>query len=468
VPSSPANTALFVPFGRLDGRLVEPAGLPSGLQEGLACPGCGDQLIVRHPKAARSHFAHYREAGHEGCAESAVHAAAKQVLADAGVMRLPAQRETCVLDGLGGILIEETRQHKAVSRATFERVELEVTIENIRPDALGYLSGGRRLAIEFFFRHRVDETKRVRIRELGLDAIEVDLSDMDGLQGLAAIHERVVSDIERKTWLNYAHQAQTLAAAEKAAQERLERRLAEVGRVRAADEAYRARRRERAMAPHVAFAALTPMAKLEDACARMKVRRAQLTGEVFGVPVPGERAFGVPSLIWQADFYAVFVHRPPRSGILASAATELLARRFSCLHEIGEAERKKAVLAYCHHLKYRGKLRLIYRPENWEVVDPSFLPRTGSAPGPLERPLSSMSSYRWTHIDEERLEMAVAAFEHAWPAPLWRVLANGLSEEAMSEDTPMQYSGRWASQHRDVGMDNAMRFLAHAGVIVAD
>jgi len=81
-------TTLLVPFGMSDGTLFEPLQVPNGKACGCVCPACQRPLIARQNHAT-PHFAH---APGEYCAkafETAVHLAAKQLIADRQALRLP-------------------------------------------------------------------------------------------------------------------------------------------------------------------------------------------------------------------------------------------------------------------------------------------------------------------------------------------------------------------------------------------
>ena len=80
---STMNSASFrVPFGLKDGKIVPPSpALEGGLACGCVCPGCGTQLIIRQGKKRR-HFAHYLRAPNADCVETAIHAAAIQILTE--------------------------------------------------------------------------------------------------------------------------------------------------------------------------------------------------------------------------------------------------------------------------------------------------------------------------------------------------------------------------------------------------
>jgi len=64
-------------------------------------------------------------------------------------------------------------------------------MRDVRLDVTGYRRG-RRLFVEMYFRHRVDEAKRAKLALLGVPAIEIDLSDLNADATFALIAQRVI------------------------------------------------------------------------------------------------------------------------------------------------------------------------------------------------------------------------------------------------------------------------------------
>lgn len=201
------SSKLKVPFGRKDGRLVEPSELPSGLDLNCVCPGCGDALVVRRG-SKRPHFAHYRFAPTDSCVETALHQAAKQVLLDARYIVLPGVAAEAIV----------TYNHKprrrrkvlveANTRIVFTECHAEVGIDAVRPDVIAHFSEGRDLpgdsiAIEIRVTHKADSKKREKLRSMDLMAIEVDMRDARGHTELAGLRALVLEEVKNKTWLHF-------------------------------------------------------------------------------------------------------------------------------------------------------------------------------------------------------------------------------------------------------------------------
>jgi hypothetical protein len=74
--------------------MYAPADVPSGLACNCVCVGCGAVLVARKGTKNRWHFAHHGVEIGESCAESAIHAAAKQVLLERNWLLVP-EMQSC-------------------------------------------------------------------------------------------------------------------------------------------------------------------------------------------------------------------------------------------------------------------------------------------------------------------------------------------------------------------------------------
>lgn len=133
-PPSPGQ--FQVPFGLRDGRLFEPLEVERGKACGCTCPGCGAALIAKHAPAGKvaPHFAH---ASGEGCStglESALHLAAKQLIADRKELYLPRLEPRVVKPGFNGRPVERRKLLRPETLAVLIDVRLEESMGSIRPD----------------------------------------------------------------------------------------------------------------------------------------------------------------------------------------------------------------------------------------------------------------------------------------------------------------------------------------------
>ncbi|PWF49399.1 hypothetical protein [Massilia glaciei] len=186
-----------------DGRVVHVDDVSNGTQCGCICTNCRTVLIAKNGGHERAHhFAHHGSTDITGCAETALHLAAKQIVSDYKRLALPAV--------LGAPEGEETRI------TAFNQVSLEYTLHNpvtqhwIVADCFATCSTDP-LIIEIAVRHRVDEFKAAKIRDLKLPAIEIDLSDQIGkLWTWDDLENAVLFDLNRRQWI-YSPQSSAVA-----------------------------------------------------------------------------------------------------------------------------------------------------------------------------------------------------------------------------------------------------------------
>lgn len=187
-------------FGLLNGRIVSALEVANGMACDCTCPGCGAALIAKQGKKVVWHFSHYRAPAHQSCVETAIHAAAKQVLLEENWLRVPRVNVTVERRALSGKLLwkEAVVAEERVIR--FDTSKEEVWEVNMRPDVVGY-RGDKRMLVEMYFSHQVDEKKLEKIQASRLPAIEIDLSDLDVDTGFDAIRQRVLEGLHYKEWL---------------------------------------------------------------------------------------------------------------------------------------------------------------------------------------------------------------------------------------------------------------------------
>lgn len=357
-------TGLKVPFGTREGRLVPPTDeLPVGLACLCTCPGCGAALILRQG-GRRRHFAHHNAPGAVGCVESAIHAAAKQVLVEHGGMYVPEVSFGVSATTLAGEELFESDVLSARRFIRFDRTRAEVTIGDVRPDVVGY-RGERQLLVEMFFRHRVDDIKRDKLKTLDLAAIEIDLADLDPGDGFDAIRQRVVDDVLFKEWLVYPrrdehiaymrHQLQVrVEAANEAHKVELQRRAAE-----------RARQSELDRAGHLAratldsaFASWAPAEQEHWLCGRLGLSDAIpafLTRQTYP-----RISRSLSPFLFQGTIFERFIHgEKPGTRISSPAIYPCLKRRFDLLGQEKWQDRSAIDL----YLDYLASARFLHRTE---------------------------------------------------------------------------------------------------------
>lgn len=214
-----SSQPLRVPFGFRGGVLYEPRQVENGKRCDCVCPACKRPLIARQ-NVATPHFAH---APGEDCArglETAVHLAAKQLVAERMVLALPPVR--CWIPG--GFGERDGFEELEGSRlARLSGVRLEPWSDGIRPDIIA-IENGVELLVEIAVTHFCDGRKVGSIVGRKISGIEFDLSTARqsmNFEVLAQMLFRVPSD---GYWLYHPrieeHRARVLAERERRFEER--------------------------------------------------------------------------------------------------------------------------------------------------------------------------------------------------------------------------------------------------------
>lgn len=173
-----------------DARIVHIDEVDNGAACACHCPSCDAPLLAKNKGTVREHhFAHLQGAGGPQCAESALHLAAKQVLADQARLYLPA--------GLPGDRQAGVRH--------LDTVLLEQRLQSLHGevivDALTACEDVA-FAVEVAVTHFIDAEKARRLRALALPTLEIDLS---GLAGDAwtwrMLSEQVLEAPGNRRWL---------------------------------------------------------------------------------------------------------------------------------------------------------------------------------------------------------------------------------------------------------------------------
>ena len=177
-------------YGRCEFGIAHVEEVPSGLACGCTCPACGDVLVAKKGRCRRHHFAHHGEVECPWAVETALHLAAKQILARRRAIVLPAVHlGDGVRDGEGDA--PRGPALAAARRVTLDTVRLERRLGEVVPDVIAWVAG-RDLYIEVRVTHAVDEAKRAKVAARGVSTVEIDLSDLARDATAAAIERRVV------------------------------------------------------------------------------------------------------------------------------------------------------------------------------------------------------------------------------------------------------------------------------------
>lgn len=177
-----------------DARVVHVDEVMNGAKCGCICPSCHAPLIAKNGGDERAHhFAHDGRLEGHSCSETALHFAAKQIIADQKCLLLPA---ATLLNNTGGDI------------ADFTEVRLEYRLEidseenqHIVADCFG-ISGEKSTIIEIAVHNQVNLDKQKKLQLINIPSIEISLTDLaDTVWNWANLKEAVLFDAQRRKWL---------------------------------------------------------------------------------------------------------------------------------------------------------------------------------------------------------------------------------------------------------------------------
>jgi len=130
------------------------------------CAFCKEILVAKKGNKKRHHFSHYnKKVSCKYGRETGLHLAAKRIISQEKILWLPPSE----ISGENTIKVDRGGTVKVIS------VELENRVQNIIPDVVVTI-GGKRIIIEIFVTHPIDEEKKSKIEQMRLSCIEIDLS----------------------------------------------------------------------------------------------------------------------------------------------------------------------------------------------------------------------------------------------------------------------------------------------------
>ena len=176
-----------------DGVAISIENVERGLQCGCVCPACGERLVAKKGSKQVRHFAHY---SNRNCAygyESSLHLAAKEILSKAHTIVLPA------VNVLFPDSYKEKEEVCCAKEIQIEKVELEKNFQTIVPDVVIF-SGGKKIFLEIYVTHAIDEKKLEKLKEMGISTIEVDLSKRENAITYHELETILLQDSKEKQW----------------------------------------------------------------------------------------------------------------------------------------------------------------------------------------------------------------------------------------------------------------------------
>jgi hypothetical protein len=209
---SPERRQHDLTYGLRDGKLVSIKQLTRGLHPDVLCPACKQPLIAKKGSVKQHHFAHSGEKFCETAAETALHLLAKELVCEPGrILELPKYRIERIVNHQK--FCESVAAAKG-GRIRFEGGEQEVHFDGLIADAVIQPAGHRdrplkRLIVEISVTHPAGKAKVRQLRQIGLPAIEIDLSDfLDSHEPTPDAVIAALSSVENIHWLYHPEEGE--------------------------------------------------------------------------------------------------------------------------------------------------------------------------------------------------------------------------------------------------------------------
>ncbi len=193
-----------IPFGLKEGRLVGVDEVVSGRACGCVCPACHRVLQANKSRKITSYFSHDPSEGNTACEsafETSIHLMAKQILSEDGFSIFPTQKVSVSAEDSYGESHVEVMTLEDEGVRSFDVVELEKRLENIRPDIIAYIDGLPFL-IEVAVTSFCNNAKIKTIRDLGLPALEIDLSKVSYATREEELRALINGSSSKKKWIS--------------------------------------------------------------------------------------------------------------------------------------------------------------------------------------------------------------------------------------------------------------------------
>lgn len=171
-------------------RLAHVDSVPNGVACGCHCPDCGEPLMAVQGEQIAHHFRHIANSDCVSGYETMAHILAKQIIGDAGHLRVPS------------LLVEfPDHEHTFIKDQIVELsdVAIEPWRKGVRPDAMATWED-MRFGIEIFVTNKCDRRKTDGYKKQKLAALEIDLSEFRDDLDPVAFRDAVLFGA-RRTWL---------------------------------------------------------------------------------------------------------------------------------------------------------------------------------------------------------------------------------------------------------------------------
>lgn len=315
-------TTIPVTFALRGADLVHINDVANGLACGCVCPGCGDRMVAKQGAITIHHFAHEGGSDCAGGLETTLHLAAKALLSKERRLVLPEASAWVEIRDGNGRSREVRGKILSAESIIFDEVVEEKRLGSIIPDLI-CKAGERSILVEIAVTHFVDEIKREKIKALGLECIEIDLSGLAAGWNWHTLKKSIVDGVvvgkEHKRWIAHPKSKELRAELQRREQQKADmekQAMLEEKRMKISgwDEALRDLDKFKEFEKSEAFQrecdALNEAGRKEQAwlsAAKLLSLDWDNPPNFIDIPVPGEPDIHVARKVWQATLYASLV-----------------------------------------------------------------------------------------------------------------------------------------------------------------
>ena len=199
-------------YGIREGRIVHISELKQTERGGkcnCTCPECGEFLVAKLGEKRKWHFAHNPSSTCDvnKARETGLHLLAKEIIQENHNILVPGleikKEEIVPNDAIAAVAagVNIKLPNMSSCLVDYDSVEIEKPIKDIVADAVIVVQGITCI-VEVAVTHFVDEDKRNKLKEIGLSAFEIDLSDLlKGTPTRDEIAKAVLSDESNRKWV---------------------------------------------------------------------------------------------------------------------------------------------------------------------------------------------------------------------------------------------------------------------------
>ena len=333
--------------------------------------------------------------------------------------------------------------------------------------------------VEMYFTHKIDKEKQKKLDNLQIPVLEIDLSDLSEAGGFQAVRQRVLHDLENKSWITYPGVRQAKIELQKLVEAEVRRRNDEhathLARIKSQEEAKSLAldRQLQKIAEEMAANQKLPTVEKESQLRRLLKLKSEWPPHL-NKPNISLQAFKEPPHIWQSDLFYQFVYGRQRYVFSARTAYLKTAARIGVL-EGKEDDAEKSVQFYLRHLHV---LRFLRRDNveagaraAYEVLHGALSPLQSLTSlgfeGPAALPQYPKGSFIWRASWPTSEELPVLAAAYAVSKQDEDILAPAVC--LLTPKTRPETPWKFVMQMAQLGVEptRTLKFLRDAGLMLA-